>query len=268
MSVSMRYARAGAVASPAVAVVVLAVAGPFLAAHPAAEPVDIPYAPPSATAVLGTDHLGQDVLSRVLLGGWGLLVLAAVIAVLVTGLASVIGAVAALRPAIGALIERTTDALMLAPPVLAILLVMLSWPESGTAGLVVIAVVVGTPYTARVFAAAAARTASSGYVEVAVASGERLSYLIFREVLPNLRETVATQLGLRFVEATYLVSTAAFLQLPTSIGETNWALMVRENSAGILLNPYAVVAPAVAIGVLAVGVNATIGVLGRRMVIA
>ncbi|MBY8859245.1 ABC transporter permease subunit [Nocardia sp. CA2R105] len=264
----MRYVRTGAVAFPAAVVVLLAVAGPFLAAHPATEPVDIPYATPSAAALLGTDHLGQDVAGRVLLGGWGLLLLAAVIAVLVTAAAAVTGAVAALRPAIGALIERTTDALMLAPPVLAILVVMLSWPESGTIGLVAIAVVVGTPYAARVFAAAAARTAVSGYVEVAVASGERLPYLIFREVLPNLRETVATQLGLRFVEATYLVSTAAFLQLPTSLGETNWALMVRENSAGIMLNPAAVVAPAVAIGVLAVSVNATIGVFGRRMVTA
>ncbi|MBV6757882.1 ABC transporter permease [Rhodococcus opacus] len=249
------------VALPAVVVVGCAVIGPWLAPHPVDEGVDIPYAPTSAAAPLGTDHLGQDVWSHLLLGGWGLLVLATVIAVLVTTLAAVIGTVAALRPRVGAVIERSTDALMLLPPVLAILLVMLSWPESGAVGLVAIAVLVGTPYTARVFAAAASGIAATGYVEVAVANGEPLSYLVFREVLPNLRGTVTTQLGLRFVEAMYLVSTAAFLQLPTTLGQSNWAVMVRENSSGILLNPWAVVAPSLAIGILAVSVNFTISAI-------
>ncbi|MEU2001391.1 ABC transporter permease [Rhodococcus sp. NPDC019627] len=255
---SRPWMRPALLALPAAAVIALAVLGPFFAPHAVDAGVDIPYAEPSAAAPLGTDHLGQDVLTHLLVGGWGLLVLAAVIAVLVTALAAVIGTVAALRPRVGAIIERSTDALMLLPPILAILLVMLSWPTSGAAGLVLIAVVVGTPYTARVFAAAASGVAASGYIEVAAASGERLAYLVFREVLPNLRTTVTTQLGLRFVEAMYLVSTAAFLQLPTALGDSNWALMVRENSSGALLNPWSVLVPSLAIGLLAVSVNLAI----------
>ncbi|MFE5705554.1 ABC transporter permease [Rhodococcus koreensis] len=246
---------------PAVLVVGCAAVGPWIAPHPVDEGVDIPYAEPSAAAPLGTDHLGQDVLSHLLVGGWGLLLLAAVIAVLVTAIAAVIGTVAALRPRVGAVIERCTDALMLLPPILAILLVMLSWPSSGAVGLVAIAVLIGTPYCARVFAAAASGIAATGYVEVAVANGEGLPYLVLREVLPNLRSTLTTQLGLRFVEAMYLVSTAAFLQLPTTLGQSNWALMVRENSAGILLNPWSVVAPSLAIGILAVSMNFTISAI-------
>lgn len=248
-------------ALPALVIVAAAVAGPWLAPHPVDEPIAVPYGPPGSVTPLGGDQLGRDVLSRLLTGGWGLLVIASVIAVLVTGLAAVLGAVAVLRPRVGVLVERMTDLLILVPPVLAILLVMLSWPESGATGLVLLAVLIGTPYTARVVAAAAAGIAASGYVETAMAGGERLAALVCREVLPNLRMTLITLFGLRFVEAVYVVSTAAFLQLPASLGAANWALMVRENAPGILLNPWAVIAPSIAIGLLAVSVNLAMGAL-------
>ncbi|MFB7719792.1 ABC transporter permease subunit [Nocardia sp. NPDC056100] len=243
---------------PAIMIATVAMCGPFLAPHGIRDSVDIPFAGPSGDAWLGTDHLGQDVTSNLLAGGWGLITIAAVIAVGVTACAALLGAAAALRPGIGAVVERIADSVMLVPPILAMLLVMLSWPSSGTFGLVLVATLIGTPYSARVFAAAASSIAASGYVEVAVASGESLPYLLVREVLPNLRPTIAAQLGLRFVEAIYLVSTAAFLQLPASLGQTNWAIMVRENSSGIMLNPWAVIAPAVAIAAVSIGVAFTV----------
>ncbi|MET8796387.1 ABC transporter permease subunit [Nocardia sp. NPDC004568] len=251
--------------TPAVLVAVLAATGPLLAPHPVDYPVGIAFEKPGGGAWLGGDRLGQDVTSQLLHGGWGLLVLAALIAGLVTTCAAVLGSTAALHPRAGAWIERATDLCMLLPPVLAILLFMLSWPESGTAGVITVAVVAGTPYSARVFAAAASGVARTGFVEAARARGERLGYLVFRELLPNLRHTLLTQLGLRFVEAIYIVSTVSFLQLPTSLGAANWAVMVRENAPGILLNPAAVLAPSLAIGLLAVSVNSAVTVFaGER----
>ncbi|WP_328400629.1 ABC transporter permease subunit [Nocardia sp. NBC_00403] len=248
---------------PAAAVVTVAIVGPALAPHAVDHAVGITFEKPNSAAWLGGDRLGQDVTSQLLRGGWGLLLLGAIIALLVTAFAAILGSIAALHPRTGAWIERTADLGMLLPPVLAILLFMLSWPESGAVGLVVVSVIAGTPYSARVFAAAATGVAASGFIEAAQARGERLSYLIFRELLPNLRETLLTQLGLRFVEAMYLVSTAAFLQLPTTLGDANWAVMVRENASGILLNPAAVLAPSVAIGLLAVSVNSAVAAFGR-----
>ncbi|MFI9508800.1 ABC transporter permease [Nocardia sp. NPDC052566] len=249
---------------PAVAVVVLAVLGPVLAPRSAEAAVGIPFARPGASGVLGTDRLGRDVLSQVMYGGWGLLLLAAVIAVLVTALSGVLGTVAALRPRIGVVIERCTDFVILVPAVLGILLVLTSWPDAGIYGLVVVALLFGTPYCARVFTAAAAGVAASGYVESAQASGETLAHLVFREVIPNLREVLATQLGLRFVASVYLVSTASFLQLPTTLGATNWAVMIRENSSGTLLNPWSVLAPSLAIATVAVCVNLAVSAFGRE----
>ncbi|OCW86938.1 ABC transporter permease [Nocardia farcinica] len=248
---------------PAAVLVVVAVIAPVVVDISSVDG-DIPYAQPSSQDWLGTDHLGRSVLPQLMVGGWRIMVIAAVIAAVVTVLAAVAGSVAAVEPRFGTLIDRTTDGAMLVPPILAIMLVLLSWPAAGTAGLIIVAVLVGTPYSARVFAAAASGVAASGFVTVAVASGERLLYVVFREVLPNLRDTTITQLGLRFVEAMYLVSTAAFLQLPAALGESNWALMVRENSAGVLLNPWAVVAPALALALVAMSLSLAVGAIASR----
>ncbi|WP_431956797.1 ATP-binding cassette domain-containing protein [Nocardia lijiangensis] len=248
---------------PALLVIAGAALGPALAPQPAERAVGIPFADPSGDAWLGTDRLGRDVLSHLLYGGWGLLLLAAVIAVLVTAVSSVLGAVAALRSRVGALIETATDFAMLVPAVLGILLVLTTWPDAGVYGLIVVAMLFGAPYCARVFAAAAAGVAASGYVEAARASGETLAHLVFREVLPNLREVLAAQLGLRFVAAVYLVSTASFLHLPTTLGASNWAVMVRDNASGMLLNPWSVFAPSLAIAIVAVSVNLAVTEFGR-----
>jgi peptide/nickel transport system permease protein len=73
--------------------------------------------------------------------------------------------------------------------------------------------VLGVPYAVRLAASAAAPIAETGYVETAAAGGERLWYLVVREILPNLRATLLALFGLRFVAAVYLVATAGFLQV-------------------------------------------------------
>jgi peptide/nickel transport system permease protein len=200
---------------PALVVILLALLGPLLAPHGSAEPVTAPYALPGPGVALGGDQLGRDVLSRLLAGGRDLAVASTAIAVVVTGIAAILGAVAALRPTLGVIVERTADILILLPVALGIMVIGVSWPDSGRIPVVVAAIVLGTPFAFRVAAAAAAPVAASGFVEVASAQGERTLYLVFREITPNLRTTLLTLLGLRFVEAVYVVTTASFLEVGT-----------------------------------------------------
>ncbi|MEU0583261.1 ABC transporter permease subunit [Streptomyces sp. NPDC006132] len=255
---------------PALLLTALALAGPWLAPHAIDAPVAAPYAEPGGGAPLGGDQLGRDVLSRLLAGGRELVVTSLLVAVLVTALAAVLGAVSALRPAVGRIVERTCDVLMLLPAVLGILLVTLSWPDGGRLAVITASVVLGVPYAVRLVAGAAAPVAASGYVEAASVGGERLWYLVAREVLPNLRATLLALFGLRFVAAVYLVATAGFLQVGPQPPAADWALMIRENSGGILLNPWAVLAPSVAVGLLAMSVNlaaaALVPATGRKAV--
>ncbi|MFJ8041670.1 ABC transporter permease [Kitasatospora sp. NPDC096147] len=240
---------------PAPLLVLTAVTGPWLAPEAIDAPVTLPYGTPDASAALGGDLLGRDVLSRLLAGGAPLIATALAIAILVTGSATVLGILAALRPRLGRWLERAADLAILLPAVLGIMLIALAWPGGGRLAVGAAATVLGIPYAVRVVAAAASPIAATGYLETAAASGEHLWHLLAREVLPNLRATLLALFGLRFVEGVYVVSIAAFLQLGPQPPAADWALMIRENAPGIMLNPWAVAAPCLAIGLLAVSVN-------------
>ncbi|MFV6026877.1 ABC transporter permease [Streptomyces sp. NPDC056264] len=233
----------------------LAFAGPLLAPHSLDTPVAAPFAAPGGGAPLGGDQLGRDVLSRVLHGGTLLILGALLVAVVTTATAALVGSVAVLRPALGRLVERGADIAILLPPLLGIMLIALAWPGGGRWSVIAAAIVLGVPYTVRVVAAAASPLATAGYVEAALARGESTAYIALREILPNLRATVLTLFGLRFVEAVYVISMAGFLQIGPQPPASDWSLMVRENAPGILLNPWAVIAPSLAIALLAVTVS-------------
>ncbi|MER6548232.1 ABC transporter permease [Streptomyces sp. NPDC001118] len=252
-----RTSRARTLMLTAVAVLplVLTVAGPLLAPHSLSTPVTAPFAAPSADAPLGGDQLGRDVLSRLLDGGILLVAGALLVAVVVTAAATLIGCFAVLRPALGRAVERCADVAILLPPLLGIMLIALAWPGGGRWAVIAAAVVLGIPYAVRVVAAAAAPLASAGYVEAAVTRGESTAYIALRELLPNLRSTVLTLFGLRFVDAVYVISMAGFLQIGPQPPASDWSLMVRENASGILLNPWAVVAPSLAVAAVAITVN-------------
>ncbi|MCP9621418.1 ABC transporter permease subunit [Nocardia otitidiscaviarum] len=250
---------------PALVLVAVALAGPWLAPHPIDTPVTGPYAEPGGAATLGGDLLGRDVWSRVLAGGRELVVSALLAAVLVTVVAAGLGAVSALRPGFGRVVDRTADLLILLPAVLGLLLIALSWPGGGRVAIITAAVVLGVPYAVRLVTGAAAPIAASGYVEAAAAGGEHLWHLVFREVLPNLRAILLALFGLRFVAAVYIVATAGFLQIGPQPPAADWALMIRENGPGVLLNPWAVIAPSLLIGVLAMSVNLAAAALAPQV---
>ncbi|MFE4454815.1 ABC transporter permease [Streptomyces sp. NPDC056796] len=259
--------RAGAVLPrvlPAAALVLLALAGPWIAPHAIDAPVTAPFAGPGEGAFLGGDQLGRDVFGRLLAGGRELVLSALLIAVVVTAAAAVLGALGALRPAVGRVVERAADLFILLPAVLGIMLVALSWPGGGRPAVAVAAMVLGLPYAVRLAANAAAPVAASGFVESAAAGGERLWFLVVRDILPNLRHTLLALFGLRFVEGVYVVSMAGFLQVGPQPPAADWALMIRENSPGIMLNPWAVVAPGLAIALLALSVNLAVATLVPR----
>ncbi|MFD3876573.1 ABC transporter permease [Streptomyces microflavus] len=250
-----RRARNIALTVVAVLPLLVALAGPLIAPHTLDTPVTAPFAAPGDGAVLGGDQLGRDVLSRVLHGGTLLIGGALLVSVVITLTATLIGITAVLRPVLGRAVERSADVAILLPPLLGIMLIALAWPGGGRWAVIAAAIVLGTPYAVRVIASAASPLAAAGYVEAALTRGESTSYIALREILPNLRGTVLTLFGLRFVEAFYVISMAGFLQIGPQPPASDWSLMVRENASGILLNPWAVIAPSLAIALLAIMAN-------------
>jgi peptide/nickel transport system permease protein len=251
----MRLRRAAAIAVP-VALAAVAVFGPLMAPYAEDMVVGAPFATPGSSTPFGTDTLGRDVFSRFLNGGDKLLLTAAIAAVVGTTAGSLLGLFAAvIHPFTGRVLERGTEVLLVLPSLLVLILVGTAAPDPGPLPLAALLAVLATPWVARVVAAAAAATLRAGYVEHAVATGESIWWIITREIAPGLRGTLLATLGLRFVEAMYLVAGAAFLGIGVQPPEADWAVMIRENASGLLLNPWAALFPCVAIGMTAIVVS-------------
>ncbi|MFV2198397.1 ABC transporter permease [Nocardiopsis sp. LOL_012] len=229
------------------AVLATAALGGWAAPYDPTDPVATPWRGSGPGHLLGTDALGRDVWSRVLSGGADLLAVSvtAALAASATGLA---GGLAAgwLGGAADRVLTALTDLLLAVPSLLLALVAAIALP--GPAAVVVATVCGGAPLTLRVVRDAVRAVRTTGYVEAARCRGESTAAIALREILPAMKGTVLADLGLRLVVAVQIASALNVLGFGTPPPEPDWALMLRENMAGVAMNPWAVAAPALALG--------------------
>jgi len=255
---SLRFARtpSGAIGLVVLTTVLLvALVGPLLAAHPPEQTIGLPFAGPGGDAALGTDALGRDALARTLWGGRSVLALAgsATVAAYVVGAA--IGLVAGfVRGRPDAILMRAVD-VAVAVPALLFILVLVAGAGAGDRTLVVAVAAVQCPLIARVVRSATLEQSVRAYVEAAVVRGERTVAILAREVLPNVVPTVMADAGLRLTYSIILVASVNFFGLGLQPPAADWALMIAENREGYTLNPWVIAAPATLIAALTIGVN-------------
>ena len=237
------------------AVGAVAFLGPFFAPHSPSELAGQAFAQPSSAFPLGTDYLGEDVLSRVLWGGRSVIVFAA----LATGLAYLAGGSIGLftgfrRGFADNLLMRSMDVLLAFPPILFLLLLATGAGPSVTVLILGIAIV-QVPSVARIIRTATLDVAHRGYVEAALARGDSTFAILRREILPNIGGTVAADAGPRFTISILLVAAVNFLGLGLAPPAADWAIMISENRTAITIQPWAVVVPALLIAVLTISLN-------------
>ena len=238
-----------------VAVVALALLGPVFAPHAPDEPVGIPLTGPADGAPLGTDFLGRDVLSRVLWGGRSVLVYAGIATLLAYLIGGTVGLVAGYNRALAdSVLMRSADVMLSFPPLI-FLLVLVTGAGTSEWVLVIGVALVQAPLIARVVRTATLEQAVRGFVEAAVARGERTPAIVRRELLPNIVGPVAADVGLRFTYSIILVASVNFLGLGLQPPAADWALIISENRSGLDLNPYVILAPALLIALLTIAVS-------------
>jgi len=245
------------------AVVLVALVGPFFAAHSATSFVDVPFAPPGGAAPFGTDNIGRDVLSRFLFGGRSLLALSVAATVLGVGLGTVLGIVAGyLRGWRDEAIMRTGDVALAFPQVVVSLLFLsIVGPKPW-----LIVAVVGlshAPRTARVMRDAALAVVERDFVKAAEATGVRRWRIMAGEILPNVTGPLMVELGLRLTYSIGLIAGLSFLGFGLQPPAADWGLMINENRIALTVQPWAVVLPVAAIAVLTIGTNLVTDGLAR-----
>ena len=248
-----------------VAIVVgVALIGPFVAPYSPTALVGRPFADRSTRARLGTDFLGHDLLSRVLTGGWKLLLVATFATVLAYLIGGALGLFAAFagRRADG-LVMRTMDAFLAFPPLLLILLLAAGLGR-GWSSVIVGVVALHVPSLARVLRSSAQEVITHGYVEAAVARGDKTRSILVRQILPNVAHVVAADGGPRLTGSIYAIAGLNFLGVGATSGQADWAVMINENRVGLTNSPLTVLVPAALIGILTIVVNLVADAIGDR----
>ena len=264
----LRFARSfsGALGLTIVFVVVfVAVFGNYFAPHDPTAPVGVPLAGPSGDALLGTDVLGRDVFSRLLYGGRSVIGLALAATLLAYVIGLTIGLIAGYtRSKADPLLMRTVDVMLAFPPLL-FLLVLITGAGTGTAVLIIGVAAIQAPGISRIVRTATLEVSVRGYVEAAVARGERSIAVVVREVLPNILAPVLVDAGLRFTYSILIIASVNFVGLGLQPPNSDWALMISENRQYINLNVWAVLAPAAMIALLTIGINLTGDAIARSL---
>lgn len=243
----------------------VAIFGPWLAPHPVGEVVsDNVFDSLSAAYPFGTDYLGRDMLSRILIGARFTVGLALVSAVLASGLGTLCALLSVVAPKwLDEVISRLMDAFISIPSKM-LALIMVSAFGSSVTLLICTAVLSYTPGAFRVARSMAVNIEALEYVQVARTRGERRLYVACMEILPNMLNPVLTDLGLRFGYIVLLLSGMSFLGLGVQPPDADLGSLVRENIGGLNQGAPAIVIPALAIGTLTIGVNLFIDRLSSR----
>ena len=228
---------------------------PVLAPYDETEILTDPTAPPSAEHWLGSDRLGRDMLTRVIYGARTTITIALVATVLAFAMGIVAGfAAAVLGGVVDMVLSRLVEALM-AIPTLILALVVISVLGTEITILISVIAVLDSTRVFRLSRAIAMDVAVMEYVEAARLRGERLWWIMTREILPNTVMPLVAEFGLRFAFAFLFIAALSFLGLGIQPPLADWGGMVREESYAISYGLAAPLYPAAAIAILAIGVN-------------
>jgi peptide/nickel transport system permease protein len=213
------------------------------------------FLPPSLHYLAGTDEYGRDVFSRLLFGSQLSLALGMTATLISMGIGVPLGLIAGYRRgATDELIMRTLDVMMAFPPIMLVLLILAVTPPSLMKTAIAIGVLAVAPI-ARVTRSVTLDLMSGEFIEAARARGERLRYLLMRELLPNVWPVLMVEASLRVVFAVLLGAVLSFLGFGVQPPAADWGLMISNGRAFVDTAPWISLAPGVGMSITVIGIS-------------
>ena len=210
---------------------------------------------PSSAHLLGTDRLGRDLLSQLMVGARIALLVGAGAVLLAGVLGTLIGLVTAFsRPWLDDTLSSALDVVIAFPVLLLAMLVVAVqgaslWSATLAIGLAMSAVV------ARLTRILARRVLQEQYVTAARTSGTRLLGIVWHHVLPNIAPTLAVSLALQFGVAVLAEASLSYLGLGAPPPNASWGRLLQEAQGTVVTAPVGAIAPGLALIALVIGVN-------------
>jgi peptide/nickel transport system permease protein len=213
------------------------------------------FQPPSLHYLAGTDEYGRDVFSRLLYGSQLSLVLGGTATLIAMGIGVPLGLIAGYcRSATDEIIMRTLDVMMAFPPIMLVLLILAVTPPSLMKTAIAIGVLAVAPI-ARVTRSVTLDLMSGEFIEAARARGERLLYVLRRELLPNIWPVLMVEASLRVVFAVLLGAVLSFLGFGVQPPSADWGLMISNGRAFVDTAPWISLAPGIAMSVTVIAIS-------------
>ena len=211
---------------------------------------------PSSSYWFGTDRLGRDVFSRVIVGAREIMIIAPAATLLGTILGTALGLVTGyFRGAVDDILSRLIEAVLALPVILVGIMALTSLGPSNVTIIIVVGFVFA-PVIARTVRAAVLSERELEYVSAARLRNEKTPYILFAEILPNVMGPVVVEFTVRLGYAIFIVATLSFLGLGVQPPSPDWGLQVFEHY-GLISGGFwwPVLFPAAAIATLVIGVN-------------
>lgn len=205
------------------------------------------YAGPGGEYLLGTDHLGRDLLSRVILGGRSSLALGFGATGVSLSLGVPIGLFAGYvkgRP--DEILMRLMDVMMSIPVLLLGILIVVAL-GSGITNVILAIGIVFIPRIARVTRSATLAVSEEPYVLAAKARGESTTHILFREILPNVTAPIVVEGSIRVGYAILIGTSLSFLGLGTGPPHPDWGFMIATAREHMYITPWFLLWPSIAL---------------------
>jgi len=236
--------------------VLCAIFGELIVKDPlASDPINDLIAP-SADSWLGTDKLGRDVFSRVIVGARDILIVAPLATILATVLGTALGLITGyFRGVVDDVLSRIIEAFLALPVIIMGLLVAVALGPSKTTLILTIGILFA-PLISRTVRAAVLTERELEYVSAARLRNERTPYILFGEILPNVMGPIIVEFTVRLGYAIFTAAGLSFLGFGIPAPSPDWGLQVSEHysliSGGFW---WPVLFPSLAIAALVIGVN-------------
>ena len=236
--------------------IVVAIIGPYITPYPFDKfHFGDRLAPPSAEFWLGTDRYGRDIFSRVIHGTQLTVTMAGTGTIIGVAIGLIIGLFSGyIGGWFDEILMRLTDIVISFPALLLAMLVVAALGSNEINAVLSIGIVF-IPKVARVVRSATLGLCNVQFVEAAEVRGESNSYIIFREILPNVWPPVIVETCIRLSYAVLLVVSLSYLGLGAQPPAPDWGLMIAKERAFLVSAPWVVFAPAGAIVLLIIAVN-------------
>jgi peptide/nickel transport system permease protein len=234
----------------------LAIFGPWVAPYDYQEQsAKVRLDAPTLVHPFGTDQFGRDIFSRIVVGTRNIFLLGGFGTLIAVVVGTAIGLASGYMGGTGDEVTMRLLDVLLSFPSLLLAMVLLAAVGPSNLNIVFVVAVLYIPMVARVVRSMVLDLKNKEFVEAARVRGEKRSYILFREILPNSLPPLLVEASMRFSYSIFLVASLGYLGLGVQPPSPDWGLQINEARNFFTIAPWVLLFPACTIAVLVIATN-------------